>query len=650
MTSYHQSDSIEQGVKKRHGHNYPSPDQLVPFDLRSLDMMTIGDILELGCIEREDPLTIILALMLTAVHEGSLCLEITGEHLDRLVSPSDIPQINARIDQFSTRLKNNHYDHLIARQPSDRFPLVLETITGTDRLYFQKYYLYEKKLRQHLQSFLSIDMPHPINHQTVDAVIDDMYAENHCLRLAKDGPPLSKDPYQVAAVRMALQNQFSIISGGPGTGKTSVMVNILRGLARIGVNPKRIALAAPTGRAAQRMTEAVNKLMTTILALSDTDHPLIELTGRTIHRWLQYRRDYHDFYYNAGNPLPVEALIIDEVSMVDVVMLAKCLDAVNPARTRLILLGDKDQLPSVEAGAVFAEMIPRSRQKTVFENHLVILKKAYRSGSAIQQLASAINAGDIPSYRPISLAAAIKTEPDQWSVVAPVAFEKWLIDLRYWTAHYFLSSSTEYIDNIRKAETLENQQMVENKEGKALLHQLFQHAQQTKILTLLRRGPTGCDTVNSIIAHYLTSQCHTDIDPATGTFSGQIIMVTANDYSKGLYNGDIGVVIGHRGSGFRAYFQHGDRYQAETITSLPAWEPAFAVTVHKSQGSEFGDVLLVLPDDPDHRLLCAEILYTGITRARKKVIIYGSHAALQSGVSRKMVRRSGLVWDGQPTG
>ncbi len=139
----------------------------------------------------------------------------------------------------------------------------------------------------------------------------------------------------------------------------------------------------------------------------------------------------------------------------------------------------------------------------------------------------------------------------------------------------------------------------------------------------------------------------TAIDPVTGLFSGALIMVTRNDYGKNLFNGDIGVVIRNTDGGFRAYFQSGDGYHGFAVGQLPAWEPAFAITVHKSQGSEFDDVLLVLPEDPEHRLLTREILYTGVTRARKQVIIYGRRQSIETAVSRKIARQSGLVWGEQ---
>ncbi len=646
MTWKHASNtSVNFSPKEIFYPNRPIPAVIESLDLAPLDWMTIRDLLELGDIKNDEPLVAILALLLAATREGSLCLELTDTHIGRLVGCSNLPQIKMLIDQWQAQKNDNQYTHLIAQQGSKSLPLILETVSRIDRLYFQKYYLNEKRLRRQIDAFLTIDCTQSITPQTIKQIVREIYSQEHCLRVVKDGDPLIADTDQIAAIERALAKTFTIVSGGPGTGKTSVMVNILRGLIRIGINPERIALAAPTGRAAQRMTEAVVKLLATIRSPSEEDQALANLRGSTIHKWLRYSRRKHDFYYHAKNPLPVDAVIIDEVSMVDVVMLAKCLDAINPKQTRLVLMGDKDQLPSVEAGAVFAEMIPRGERAAIFEEHLVVLQQVYRSGREIRQLALTINKGEVPDYEAVSFKTGLDDKTDRWCVITPVSPPKWQACLQLWAQYYFATSPDGYIHRIRQAESLQGHHLIEHRDGRLLLKQLFKDAGRAKILTLLRRGPFGCNQINDVIADYFATHLCEDVDPTTGLFSGHIIMVTHNDYAKDLLNGDMGIVIGHRDAGFRAYFQHGDEFQDYAVGQLPPWEPAFAVTVHKSQGSEFDDVLLVLPDDPEQRLLSSEIIYTGITRARKKVIIYGSQAVLRAAASRKIIRQSGLIWE-----
>ncbi|RTZ95623.1 MAG: exodeoxyribonuclease V subunit alpha [Deltaproteobacteria bacterium] len=631
-------------------------------DLSPVDWMTIDDLIMSDGTADDPSLITVLALMFAAMREGSLCLELTRAHIGRLAAGKVVPeQIFNRIDRFLARQKQGRYARLVAAGKSNRHPLIFETASGIPRIYFQKYHRHEKRLHRQIEAFLSADDPHGLTGSIADKIMDTLFSEEQSLRLGKGGQPIYRDAEQVAAIRQALVSPFTIISGGPGTGKTSVMVNIVRGLARAGIPATRMALVAPTGRAAQRMTEAVSSLVPTIRSLSDTDRDLLTLKGSTLHKLLRYRRHQNDFYFRRGNPLPAEVVIIDEVSMVDVVMLSKFLEALDPSRTRLILMGDQNQLPSVEAGAVFAEMIPADDDFGIFKNHLVVLQNNYRAGTRINQLATAINRGRCPACTPISFQTALNGKIDQWAVVAPMESGQWQACLRLWARHYFLSPDTDtsvsYPNLVRTAGEQTRQDLMDTDAGRRLLEEIFEWAGRSRILTLLRYGPFGCDEINRVIEHDLTTHMDARIDTvpdtrrdtASGLFNGAVIMVTRNDYSRGLFNGDTGVVIRNRTGHFRVYFQGANQYQAFALDQLPAWELSFAVTVHKSQGSEFNDVLLVLPDDSTHRQLTREILYTGITRARKRVIIYGSRPAIETAVSRTISRQSGLIWSNRTT-
>ena len=626
-------------------------------DLSPIDWMTIDDLATLGGAPDDPSLVTILALMFAAMREGSLCLEITRAHIGRLAGLADSQRIFRRVGRFFDRRKEGQYTRLVADGPSDRHPLILETAAGIQRIYFQKYHRHEKRLHRQIEAFLSADDPPGLTGPTADTIIDDLFSRGQTLRLGKGGDAVFRDREQVAAIRQALVSSFTIVSGGPGTGKTSVMVNIVRGLARTGIPAARMALAAPTGRAARRMTEAIAGLLPTIRSLTDADRDLLSLKGSTLHKLLRYRRHQHDFYYRRGNPLPADVVIIDEVSMVDVVMLAKLMDALDPSRTRLILMGDKDQLPSVEAGAVFAEMIPADDPPGIFRHHLVVLRNNYRAGTRISRLATDINRGRCPAGDPVTLQTALDDKNDQWTVVAPMDPGQWQAGLHRWAGHYFLSpdtgTSADYPGLVEAAGEKTGPDLIGTDAGRRLLEAMFSWAGRSRILTLLRHGPTGCDEINAVIGYYLASRMNTRLgiatDTATGLFPGAVIMVTRNDYHRGLFNGDTGVVIRETTGRFRICFQQADDVRTFAVDQLPEWELAFAMTVHKSQGSEFDDVLLVLPDDTTHRLLTREILYTGVTRARKRVIIYGSRPAIETAVSRKISRQSGLVWNDRPT-
>ncbi|MCU0615008.1 MAG: AAA family ATPase, partial [Desulfobacterales bacterium] len=200
---------------------------------------------------------------------------------------------------------------------------------------------------------------------------------------------------------------------------------------------------------------------------------LLNLKGSTLHKALHYRSYLNDFYYREENPLPASVVIMDEVSMVDVAMMEKFLRAVNPGETRVILLGDKDQLPSVEAGAVFGSMIPQSRRTKTFQNHLVVLKNNYRSGHRLQYLSQQINSGKISSFEPVSFKEALSIGNDQWAVVTPKSTEEWQKDLVLWANVHFIQDGKNQ-SMISLAGSMNSDKLMDTSEGRGLLEKIFQ--------------------------------------------------------------------------------------------------------------------------------------------------------------------------------
>ena len=453
---------------------------------------------------------------------------------------------------------------------------------------------------------------------------------------------------KLEAIRLALKSQFSIISGGPGTGKTSLMVNILRCLVRENIPLAGIILGAPTGRAAQRMTEMVQNNIASIQQPSSGDAALLDLKGSTLHKILGYRSYQHEFYYRESNPLPASVVVIDEVSMVDVVMLDKFLQAIDPAQTKLILLGDKNQLPSVEAGAVFAEMIPDGTRAARFEERFVVLQKVYRSGTNLMELANQANQGVFPPVKAVALDQALSQAADQWAFVKAESFGQWRQHLHQWVNMQYLSpmsgSEESYALLIKRAQEMPADTMATSETGRSLLGRIFTVVERARILSILRHGRYGCLVINDLIAAHLVHFLDPSANWLVDGFSGALVIITRNDYSKALFNGDVGVIIKDTHGAYRAFFHRSGTYISFPVNLLPSWEFAFAMTVHKSQGSEFDDVMLVLPDDENHRLLTREIVYTGITRAKKRVLLYGSQPALNAALQRKIRRQSGLMW------
>ncbi len=593
-------------------------------------------------------MVVVLMAMFAGLQEGSLCLNLDQRQFLNHLPGDDRKTAKAIFDDFLSGLAAGRYQKLITKNSGEYLPLILDGSSGRDLLYFQKYHVHEKRLKDRMEVFLNATVSLSLADQKIDALIDEIYADRHAIRVGPNNTPIASDPQQIEAIRLALKSQFSIISGGPGTGKTSLMVNILRCLVREGIPVSRIIMGAPTGRAAQRMTETLQNNIASIQELSADDAALLDLKGSTLHKILGYRSYQHEFYYRETNPLPASVVVVDEVSMVDVVMLDKFLQAIDPAQTKLILLGDKNQLPSVEAGAVFAEMIPDGTRAARFEERFVVLQKVYRSGTNLLELANQANQGSFPPFKAVAFDKALSQASDQWAFVDAESFGQWQEHLHQWVdAQYFspISGGEEsYAALIKRAGEMTADHITSSEEGRSLLSRIFSVVERARILSFLRNGIYGCTVINDVIADYLIHSFDPSAQRQSGGFSGALVIITRNDYSKELFNGDVGVIIKDAHGVYRAFFHRSGTYISFPVNLLPSWEFAFAMTVHKSQGSEFDDVLLVLPDDENHRLLTREIVYTGITRAKRRVLLYGSRPALNTALQRKIQRQSGLMW------
>jgi exodeoxyribonuclease V alpha subunit len=625
---------------------------LLPFirrlELSLLDYMTIRDLVEFGDCRGDLPLVVVLMAMFAGLQEGSLCLDLDQRQFLNHLPADDRKTAKAIFDDFLSGLGAGRYQKLITENGGEYLPLILDESSGRDLLYFQKYHVHEKRLKDRMEAFLKATVSLTLQDQKIDALIDEIYADRLAIRVGSSNTPIARDPQQIEAIRLALKSQFSIISGGPGTGKTSLMVNILRCLVREDIPLSRIILGAPTGRAAQRMTETVQNNIASIQELSSDDSALLDLKGSTLHKILGYRSYQHEFYYRETNPLPASVVVVDEVSMVDVVMLDKFLQAIDPAQTKLILLGDKNQLPSVEAGAVFAEMIPDGTRAARFEERFVVLQKVYRSGTNLLELANQANQGSFPPFKAVAFDQALSQASDQWAFVTAESFGQWREHLHQWANVQYLSPTSggeeSYAALITRAGKMTADNIASSEEGRSLLGRIFSVIERARILSFLRNGMYGCTVINDVIADHLIHFFDPSAKRQVDGFSGALVIITRNDYSKELFNGDVGVMIKDPNETYRAFFHRSGSYISFPVNLLPPWEFAFAMTVHKSQGSEFDDVLLVLPDDENHRLLTREIVYTGITRAKKRVLLYGSRPALNTALQKKIKRQSGLMW------
>lgn len=486
----------------------------------------------------------------------------------------------------------------------DGFPLVLD---AADRLYFTKYFHFEQRIAAALR------------RRSEAAPLADDAAIDAALAVHFTGAPgVDHDPHQRAAAHLALSRRLAVITGGPGTGKTTTVAKILAtmlalsGLALSGDAQPRIRLAAPTGKAAARLGESIRGAKARLLAegIPAALVARIPEDASTLHRLLGTRPDTRRPRHHAGNPLALDTLVIDEASMIDVPLMARVVDAL-PAHARLVLLGDRDQLASVEAGAVLGDICAGAR--TVADGGSVatlVTSHRFRGDSGIGALARAINAGDASA----TLAALGADDATAQVSGTPAQVIDALVAraVAAWRAYL---ATTDVIEANRQFGTF-------------------------RVLCALRDGTFGVSGLNARIESGLADAGL--INPRDRFYRGRPLLVTANDYGIQLFNGDIGLAWPGDDGRLRACFVAADgTLRSFPLNRLPAHETAFAMTVHKSQGSEFDEVAMVLPDH-DTPVLTRELVYTGVTRARQKAVIYGDTALLAGAVQRQVARTSGL--------
>lgn len=507
----------------------------------------------------------------------------------------------------------------VVGDPGDFRPLILDR---QDRLYLRRYWEYEAFLAQAILARL--DGPQPM--------VDLPRLQTGLARLI---PQMDEKNGQRRAAENAVTKNFSVITGGPGTGKTRTVITILALLLeQIENRPLRIALVAPSGKAAARLKESIQNARET-LACANEIKARLPTDASTIHRLLGTMPDSPYFWHQADRPLIVDVVVVDEASMVDLALMAKLFAAI-PLEARIILLGDKDQLTSVEAGYVlgdicgsnpaatsadpsaqmafsFATNEPNSR----IQSAIVELQHNYRfpRSSGIYQLVDAINRGDADEA--IRVLRGEDHSDVSWKELPnPRALAQPLQEAA-------TSGFRHYLETDNPAEALSR-------------------FADFRILCALRHGPMGVVELNRLVAQLLGKAGL--LRENDHWFRGRPIMVTRNDYNAKLFNGDIGITLfdptepGEK----RIFFPTVENQIRRVLPSrLPVHETAFAMTVHKSQGSEFAKILLILPEN-DSPILSRELLYTGLTRAREHVEIWASETVLRAAMGRRVTRASGL--------
>jgi len=520
-------------------------------------------------------------------------------------------------------------------------PLVLDG----ERLYLRRYWRDETLVADAVGKRARV--LHPVDTEEVRDWLDLLFTSDR----KSAGPD-----WQKLACAIALRGSVAIITGGPGTGKTYTVARLLALLFATApeAGSQRIALAAPTGKAAARLKQSIDKALGELAERVGARLPLRELTqrmgaARTLHSLLGARPDSRAFAHHAGNPLDVDVLIVDEASMVHLEMMASLLDALPPQAT-LILLGDKDQLASVEAGAVLGDLCHDAQAGAysgatrdyvraasgeelpgdflgdggALAQQTVMLRHSRRFGGPIGQLALAVNGGEAARAEGI-----LRSGEDgvRWIENAQQQQVLQLAQSGYGAYLDVLNTGIRAGFNTNREEWV---------------RQVLQRFESFRILCAVRDGEWGVSGLNEAIAHRLAQAGL--LRPGGDWYVGRPVMVTRNDYATSVYNGDIGVTLPDpsRPGALRVWFMEGDTVRSVLATRLRNVETAFAMTVHKSQGSEFRHTVLALPRERG-AVLTRELVYTGITRASEQfTLVSPPGAVLAEAVAERTHRTSGL--------
>ncbi len=636
----------------------------------------------------DDDSVLAAALASRAVQLGHVCVDVSeldftqllpreSSALEGVAWPSGARLLAAL---SASPLCSQRSAHAVGADEAPLTPLVLD---AKGRLYLQRYARYERSLAETLRS--RARRMHDVDLELLKAGVERLFAEgDDATAPHEDAPQI--DPSQLRAPQntatreaagsapdqarrgsahrvlacVATLHSLAVICGGPGTGKTTTVVKILallqeQALARVGL-PLDILLLAPTGKAARRLAASVQAGVVG-LAVSEAVKAAIPNEASTIHRALGSGASGR-FRHDRENPLPADVVLVDEVSMVDLALLYRLTSALRPG-ARVILQGDKDQLASVEAGAILGDIYDASaaaqwsvelardvsyitgqaltgtHAATGLWDCLVSLDESYRyrAESGIGRLARAINAGDAAAAL-----ATLRSKSSGGSERDAELFEPVLER----------TAPGREPDELERRAIAGYTAFIQSTEAAEKLARLSDY----RILCAHRQGPQGVERINEDVLAWLRRAGL--IDGALGFYENRPIIVTQNDYALGLFNGDVGVVVKDREQRLRVCFEGADGLRFLSPGRLPPHETVFATTVHKSQGSEFDAVSIVLPRAPS-ALVGRELLYTAVTRARRRVDIFASAEVIRSAIAHSVQRPSGLrdaLWqmDGAPAG
>ncbi|ELW1648070.1 exodeoxyribonuclease V subunit alpha [Enterobacter oligotrophicus] len=570
----------------------------------------------------EHPAVMLAAAILSKdAGEGHVCLPLSRLEVDEKTPPvlqSCFSLLGERVDWQDVLLNSTAVSGGERQTP---------IIFIGDRLYLNRLWRNELTVARF---FCESNAPLPCDEAQLRKTLDALFTSDE----ATD--------WQKVAAAVALTRRISVISGGPGTGKTTTVAKLLAALIQLAGEQKcRIRLAAPTGKAAARLTESLGGALQK-LPLTEDQLALFPDEASTLHRLLGAQPGSQRLRYHAGNPLHLDVLVVDEASMIDLTMMSRLIDALPP-HARVIFLGDRDQLASVEAGAVLGDICTyasfgytasraqelarltgcalegdSSPLASALRDSLCLLQKSYRFGSdsGIGQLAAAVNRGDRHTTRAVF--DGTFTDIEKKSLQSGEEYQAMLEDARQGYQHFLACV-----------------------QQKSTPEEVIAAFAEYQLLCALREGPFGVTGLNERLEQLLAQKRKITRLPHSRWYEGRPVMISRNDSALGLFNGDIGIAL-DRGQGLRVWFQMPDgSVKSVQPSRLPEHETAWAMTVHKSQGSEFNHAALILPTQLSP-VVTRELIYTAITRARQRLSLYADDRVLVQAIATRTERRSGL--------
>ncbi|QYJ03043.1 exodeoxyribonuclease V subunit alpha [Nocardioides panacisoli] len=551
--------------------------------LTAADVHVAGRLAELVG-EAGDDVRLAVALAVRAVRHGSVCVDLAALVADE--ADADLPWPEA--DGWLDRVAASPYAARSVVQVEDGL------------LYLDRYWREETQVHADLLTRLDHPVPTVADRDGVTTDAERLFP----------GPGYDE---QRAAALTAVTQSTTLLTGGPGTGKTTTVAGLLALLAADARSPLRIALTAPTGKAAARLQETVESAQQGV-GFEEADRARLRgLSASTLHRLLGWRPGSRTrFKHHRGNRLPHDVIVVDETSMVSLTMMARLLEAVRPS-TRLILVGDPDQLASVEAGAVLSDLV--GGLATRAPAAVAALATTHRYGSTIGQVAEALRDRDADRVLDLLRAGA-----DGVSLVDP--------------------DDAAAMEHVR-ATLVDHAVAVREVAARGERDDALDAVERHRLLCAHREGPWGVQHWNRQVERWLGEETGAAIGAGWGQewYVGRPVLVTANDYGLGLFNGDSGVVVAE-GEQLRAVIASGET-RSFAPSRLSDIETLHAMTVHKSQGSQADAVTVLLPPE-DSPLLTRELFYTAVTRARTSLRVVGSEAAVRAAVTTTAGRATGL--------